>query len=56
MCTFKILSITHKIIILRKPKYLNKLLNEELMRNMHAILKYNECINKSLPYLTYGIL
>ena len=33
MCKFKILSIIHKTIILRKPKYLNKLLNEELMRN-----------------------
>ena len=33
MCKFKILSITHKTIILRKPVYLNKLLNEELMRN-----------------------
>ena len=33
MCKFKILSITHKTIILRKPIYLNKLLNEELMRN-----------------------
>ena len=32
MCKFKI-SITHKTIILRKPIYLNKLLNEELMRN-----------------------
>ena len=33
MCKFKILSITHKTIILRKPIYLNKLLNEELMSN-----------------------
>ena len=28
MCKFKILSKTHKTIILRKPIYLNKLLNE----------------------------
>ena len=34
MCKFQILSITHKTIILRKPNYLNKLLNEELMRNI----------------------
>ena len=33
MCKFKILSLTHKTIILRKLIYLNKLLNEELMRN-----------------------
>ena len=33
MCKFKILSITHTTIILRKPIYLNKLLNELLMRN-----------------------
>ena len=33
MCKFKILSITHKSIILRNPIYLNKLLSEELMRN-----------------------
>ena len=33
MCTFKILSITHKTTILRNPKYLNKLLNDDLMRN-----------------------
>ena len=33
MCKFKILNITHKTIILRKPIYLNKFLNEELMRN-----------------------
>ena len=38
MCKFKILSITHKTIILRKLKYLNKLLNEELMRN--TLLQY----------------
>ena len=39
MCKFKILSITYKTIILRKPIYLNKLLNEELMRNTR--LKYS---------------
>ena len=33
MYTIKILSITHKTIILSKPIYLNKLLNEGLMRN-----------------------
>ena len=33
MCSFKILSITHKTIIMRKPIYLNILLNEDLMTN-----------------------
>ena len=40
MCKFKILSITYKTIILRKPIYLNKLLNEELMRYSSAIFKF----------------
>ena len=33
MCKFKILYITHKTVFMRKHKYLNKLLNIELMRN-----------------------
>ena len=43
MCKFKILSITHKTIILKKPIYLNKLLNEELMRNTR--LQYSNLLS-----------
>ena len=40
MCKFKILSLTHRTIILRKLTYLNKLLNEALMRNTRLQYSY----------------
>ena len=39
MFKVNILSITHITIILKKTKYLNKLLNQELMKNTR--LQYN---------------
>ena len=50
MCKFKILSINHKTIILRKPKYLNKLIYEKLIRNTH--LQYsNLCFKFVILYI-----
>ena len=50
MCKFKILRITHKIIILIKPIYLNKLINEELMRNT-PLLQYSNLFSKPKIHL-----